>query len=342
MKRAVDFLIVGQGLAGSLLGFELIQRGFKIAIIDHGLENASKMAAGLINPVTGMRLVKSSQLEMLLPAAHAYYHQLGEFFQKIFYIEKPMKRFLTSDKLLKSAKKRLKNPDYQPYLGKITLDYLMQKQTGYLLTTPLLKALKAFFIDQECYQKGVFNYQGLQLAKNVYYQTIEAEKLIFCEGYLARDNPWFSSLPFQLVKGEILTLEVTQPLNTPILNYGYWMIPLANNRFRTGATFDRETIDTHTTRAAKTLLLKSLQAIEPKTLGATCLHHEANIRPCTLDKQPFIGLHPQYQQLGIFNGFGAKGSLQIPYYCQQFADALSAKGSLLSSVDIQRYRCHLS
>jgi len=53
----VDFLIVGQGLAGSLMAWELMQRGKTVLIVDNGLENASRVAAGLINPVTGMRFV---------------------------------------------------------------------------------------------------------------------------------------------------------------------------------------------------------------------------------------------------------------------------------------------
>ncbi|HBA65740.1 MAG TPA: FAD-dependent oxidoreductase, partial [Methylococcaceae bacterium] len=57
----IDFLIVGQGLAGSLLAFELIQRNAQVMVVDDGRENASEVAAGLINPVTGIRLVKSDR-----------------------------------------------------------------------------------------------------------------------------------------------------------------------------------------------------------------------------------------------------------------------------------------
>jgi glycine/D-amino acid oxidase-like deaminating enzyme len=338
MKKTVDYLIVGQGLAGSLLAFELIKQGFKIAIIDNGLPNASKIAAGLINPVTGMRLVKSTDIDVLLPIAQRYYRQLSIFFQQEFYVEMPMKRILTTDKLLKNAQKRLQEEEYQPYLSQIKDGFLEQKQTGYLLTVPLLAALKQFFIQQQCYEAAVFNYNDLTLVKGICYQQIKAKKVIFCEGHLAGQNPWFSALPFQFVKGEILTLKSILPLDPSILNYGYWMIPLNDNRFRTGATFDRETINTQATIAAKTLLLTKLHLFAPNTFGSNCLQHEANIRPCTLDKQPFIGLHSQHSQLGIFNGFGAKGSLQIPYYGQQFVQNLSTNKPLSTRVNINRYR----
>ncbi len=339
----VDFLIIGQGLAGSLLAFELIQRGFKVCIIDNGLENASQMAAGLINPVTGMRLVKSTEVDTLLPVAKNYYRQLETQFQKSFYFEKPMLRLLKSSKDYQNATKRLKNPDYINYLSDIikttqfNFPLLEQKQTAYLLIIKLLSSLKYYFIEHHCYQQKIVDYNDINLTKLAEYQTIKAQKIIFCEGYLATNNPWFSFLPFQLVKGEILTLKTQQSLADYILNYGQWMIPLDRYTFRTGATFDRETINTHISHEGRDYLLKSLHAVLPETINASLIKQQASIRPCTLDKQPFIGLHHQYQQLAIFNGFGAKGSLQIPYYCQQFADFLLKNKPLPSIVNNQRY-----
>ncbi len=159
---------------------------------------------------------------------------------------------------------------------------------------------------------------------------------------MAINNPWFSYLPFQVVKGEILTLKNPQPLRNHLLNYGQWMMPLDDYNFRIGATFDRENINTTNTTEGRAALLKNLQAVLPETTKAQLIKQQANVRPCTLDKQPFIGLHPTYPQLAIFNGFGAKGSLQIPYYCQQFITSLSKNSPIAVNVDIQRYRNHLS
>ena len=343
----VDFLIIGQGLAGSLLGFELIHRGFKVFIIDSGQENASQVAAGLINPVTGMRFVKSADVDNLLPVAKTYYRKLENLFQQIFYVEKPMLRLLKNEKEIQNAQKRLNNSDYFAYLGSITRhkqfgSVLEQQQTGYLLTQTLLKALQNFFINHQSYQQNLIDYQAIQLSDTVIYQQLEAKQLIFCEGYHVCHNPWFRDLPFQPVKGEILTLEHRQCLPNFLLNYGHWMIPLDDYHFRTGATFDRENINTEITDHGKQEVLNALQKVLPNTVNAKLTKQQANVRPCTLDKQPFIGLHPQHQQLAIFNGFGAKGSLQIPYYCQQFVDFLSQKKPLPVICDILRYRNHLN
>lgn len=342
----IDFLIIGQGLAGSLLAWELIQRGYQVLIVDNGIENASQCAAGLINPITGMRFVKSAQIETLLPVAKDYYRQLGVFFQQNFYVEKTMLRIFHSEKEACHAQKRVHDLSYQAYWGEIIttpditapFGMIEQLQTAYVLTSPLLSALKQFFIEKHCYQKSHVDYKDLKLTPNLSWHDIQPKQLIFCEGYQLHHNPWFSKLPLQAAKGEILTLEITSPLPNKILNYGHWLIPLERPIFRTGATFDTQNIDTLCTEKAKNLLLKTLQEVLPQITTAKILKHQANIRPCTLDKQPFIGCHPHYSQLGIFNGFGAKGSLQIPYYSRHFANYLERHHSLDKKVDIARYQ----
>ncbi|MEI8209320.1 MAG: FAD-dependent oxidoreductase, partial [Methylococcales bacterium] len=166
------------------------------------------------------------------------------------------------------------------------------------------------------------------------WQAVYPKKIIFCEGYQALQNPWFSWLPFQLAKGEIITLEYQGELADKILNFGHWLIPLDHQTLRIGATFDRTHLNNHPTLNAQAELLKSMTGVLP-SFSTKVLKHQANIRPCTLDKRPFIGEHPSYSSLVIFNGFGAKGSLQIPWYCQQFTDSLL--NNLPSPSSIQRY-----
>ena len=336
-----DYLIIGQGLAGSLLAWELSQRDCKIMLVDNSLENASQVAAGLINPVTGMRLVKSLDVAQLLPCALRCYAQLSQFFTQDFYIEKPMLRLLTNELLLTNAHKRLLDPAYKDYVKAIipadlnspALCYLEQQQTGYLQTRLLLSCLKQYFSERGCYSRSAVNYQDIQLLPTLSWQDMHFKKIIFCEGHHATVNPWFSWLPFQLVKGEILTLQHQSPLPDVIYNFGEWLIPLDQQRIRLGASFDREHLNTETTQHAKQALLQSLKHSGMTLSELSVIDHQANIRPCTLDKKPFIGEHPTLPQLAIFNGFGAKGSLQIPKYCQLFADALQSNSPCPSSID---------
>jgi len=315
-----------------------------VLIVDNGLENSSQVAAGLINPVTGMRLVKSFQVDEFLPIAKQHYAQLAQVFQQDFYVEKPMLRIFSNNREHNNALKRLNDLTYQPYLAElqanlesITMPFsgIWQQQTGYLLTRQLLAALKNFFIAHDCYQQTAFNISELQL-QPLCWRGIQVKRVIFCEGHAARYNPYFDWLPFQVVKGEILTLQHGQTLSDSILNYGHWLIPIKSDTVRIGATFDWQTLNTQITETGKLELLTSLSKLLPRFSYHTVQQH-ANIRPCTLDKQPFIGFHPAHSKLAIFNGFGAKGSLQIPYYAKLFSDVLLNKALLPLLCNIQRY-----
>jgi glycine/D-amino acid oxidase-like deaminating enzyme len=203
--------------------------------------------------------------------------------------------------------------------------------------------LKAFFIAKDSYRRADFDYSDVHLQPPLRWHDIAPKQIIFCEGYKATRNPWFSWLPFQLAKGEIVTLKHQIELPDKILNYGNWLIPLNNHRIRIGATFDRKNLDTQTTERGKNDLLIALNQISSGLIDATLINHQANIRPCTQDKQPFIGWHPQQNKIAIFNGFGAKGSLQIPWYSRHFADTLLNGAPLPHSSNIQRhYETHFT
>ncbi len=298
----IDFLIIGQGLAGSLLAWELIQRDCKVVIIDNAKENASQVAAGLINPITGMRFAKSTDVDTLLPAARSYYAKLADFFHQDFYHEKSMLRIFRSAEELKNCEKRLHQAEYQKYLGNTAeqgnlinnlatpFGFLEQKQTGYLATRPLLNCLTQFFMAHDCYRQLEFDYQAIQLSPFLRWQDMTPQQIIFCEGYRANKNPWFSWLPLQPVKGEILTLQHTSILPDKILNFGNWLTPLNSQQIRLGASFDHDQLNTEITVQAKNALLKSLQEIAP-LIQTTVISQQAGIRPCTQDRQPFIGKH---------------------------------------------------
>jgi len=342
----IDYLIIGQGLAGSLLAWELNQRQKKVFIIDNGELNASQVAAGLINPVTGMRFVKSTDVEQLLPTAKNYYNQLSDYFQHTFYIEKPMLRILRNNKEILACQKRLQQAEYTPYLSKTipsspfinaSLGLLPQKQTGYLLTKALLSVLKNYFISINAYELDEIKYNEIELSPNIHWKGIRPKQIIFCEGHHATNNPWFSWLPFQPVKGEIITATATERIPQHILNYGHWFIPLDDHHFRTGATFDRTNINTQITVNAKETLLDTLKQVYPSLMLERIINQQAGIRPTTLDKQAFIGHHPIHPELVIFNGFGAKGSLQIPWYSKRLADNLINNRAIPQACNILRY-----
>lgn len=343
---SIDVLIVGQGLAGSLLAWELLRRELKVVIVDNGARNASQVAAGLINPVTGQRLVKSHGVDVLLPEAMKLYDQLAAHFGQAFFVAKPMLRVLNSNKQLQQAELRLQDAEYQAYLdGLVEAEagiqgghgVLRQRHTGYLRTTAILEQLRQFFIANDSYRPGEFDYTELKVRPALNWRDLQPRHLVFCEGYRLIGNPWFGQLPLQPAKGEILHCEAAAAKPDAIINFGNWLIPDGQQRFKTGATFDAGCLDARPTASARQQLQQALVRVCPDLADLQVVDHQAGIRPTTLDKQPFIGSHPRHGNLHVFNGFGAKGSLAIPFYARKFADFLTRQVALPANCDIRRY-----
>ena len=75
----VDTIIVGQGLCGTFLSWNLINAGQQVMVIDESIPNsATKVASGVINPVTGRRIVRTWEIERFMPFAVEAYTQLGK------------------------------------------------------------------------------------------------------------------------------------------------------------------------------------------------------------------------------------------------------------------------
>jgi len=350
MSKAIHYintLIIGQGLAGSMLAWHLMRRNQSVNIVnDESAACASRVAAGLFNPVTGQRLVLQEQAAHIIPAAQQCYQELEACLGKTFFHDKPMLRILKNEKELQTFEKRSHEKKYTPYLGK-HIDHIEaihaphglceQLQTGYLDTNRLLDSLRDYFITQACYTADHFEYRDLTVSeKGIVWKQTHAERIIFCQGFMDQDNPWFNDLPFQPAKGEILTLRSNSKLPEQIINGGKWLLPLDNGHYKAGATYSHDLCDIEPSAEARIEILNGLQKMLHNAPHIDLLKQQAGVRPNTLDKQPFIGFHPDIPQIGIFNGFGSKGSMLIPYYAQAFTEHLVCGKPIPCEADIIR------
>jgi glycine/D-amino acid oxidase-like deaminating enzyme len=350
-QHDIDTLIIGQGLAGSLLAWELAHRGQRILVVDDEHASAASIAAaGLINPVTGQRIVKTIGVDTCLPKALKRYRALEEILGRKLLVEVPMWRLLRTEKEQKVWQIRKQDAEYDTYLGDwleveqlqppfvAPLGGFVQHRTGYLDTNALLDGMREYLLETGRYRAQKIDYAEIVPQDDcVRFAGIRCGRVIFCEGYKAIHNPWFKWLPFTPAKGEILALQIKQKLPQVMINAGRWLMPRADGSYRLGATYEHETLNETPTEAARETLLAALPELLTELGEYTLLDHQAGVRPATQDRQPFIGLHPRLPQLGIFNGFGSKGSLLIPWHAACFADALLCDCSLPIEVDIRRH-----
>jgi glycine/D-amino acid oxidase-like deaminating enzyme len=348
----IDVLIVGQGLAGTLLAWKLMEREKRVLIVDNSHRTAaSRTAAGLINPVTGMRMVKTERVEECLPCAKETYQGLEQLLRRELWFQIPMLRLIRDPKEQAAWDKRCGDISYKPYLGEsLTAEQcppgvnapgggFVQRQTGYMDTCALMDGFREYLRERGGYREAQFDCRDLEIGEaDVRWQGVGASRVVFCEGYQAMRNPWFDWLPFQPAKGEILSLEIPENLPHYIINAGRWLMPRGGDSYRLGATYDREQLDEEPTAGGRQALLAALQELFTHPPRAGVAAHQAGVRPNTRDKRPFIGLHPENPRVGIFNGFGSKGSLLMPWYAERFVDHLLDGQPLPGESDIRRYR----
>lgn len=347
--KEVDYIIVGQGITGSLLAHTLLQKGKTIHVFDNYHKNSSsKVAAGIINPVTGRRVVKSWLIDELIPFAKKTYQDLEEKLGIKIYYERNVIRILFSIKdenkwLEKTgdetiAKYVLENENLGCFSSKINEgEGVGEIQYSSQVDMPLfLEKTKAILLDQAMMKVERFDYQGVRLGDDaVFYQNIKAKKIIFCEGQQGRNNPWFGELPFEVAKGEVLLVKIPNANFDKILKHKLFVVPLQNELYWIGSTYDWDSPNDLPTEEAKQLLIHKLKKI--LTIPFEVVAHQAAIRPTTYDRRPMIGLHPENVLLGIVNGMGTKGASLAPYFVNQFVEYLLEDGVLNSEADVSRF-----
>jgi glycine oxidase len=346
-----DYLIVGQGLAGSIVAWLLIREGRRVIIADNQPESAaSRTAAGIVNPVTGRRWVKPPLVDICLPAAHRLYDTFELQFNRPFFHEKGFLRVLRSEADRTVLRKRRADVGYADYFG----DYLASGNSGYALDDPwgcveqwgcgfldtesLLDVLNHWFQERGCLVDEPFLFEDLDLDKTpLCWRGRPIQRVVFCEGARVVSNPWFRWLPFQLSKGDILTLASEIPMPRHIINREQWLLPIDDGIFKFGASYRWAPLDERPDPEAERQLLARFHTLFKPAVGAGVIRHQAGIRPGTRDKQPFVGVHPRDDRLCLCNGFGSKGVLLIPWYAQRLVDFLLHNTALPSHGDIRRY-----
>lgn len=347
MSGRLDYIIIGQGLAGSILAYTLINRGCSIKIFDDGNNSASVVAAGMFNPITGKRWVVTWKAGECFSKLSSFYPSMQEELKSDFYFPKKLFRpFATQREQNEWTSKsqadldsrfidRIVDQPVQPDILNNPLGGVFIKNAGYIDVPQLLKKIRMKFNREGILIREKFDEDQLILNDDIAkYQGFNTRKIIYCNGITSMYSRYFSWLPFNPVKGEILTAELNIKPDF-IISRGIFVIPEPGNRYKVGATYDRGIMNTDISDSAREFLTSRLSKLISTNIRI--IGQVAGIRPATRDRRPFIGIHPVFKTMGIFNGFGSKGVSLIPYLSDIFADHLLSGDKLEPGINIIRY-----
>lgn len=308
---------------------------------------ASRIAAGLVNPVTGRKLVKTWRADTLLPFARGFYRAWERELGAELYSEKTIWRFFQSPDEVERWEEKRHDPAFAGYTSPLPKGAMskvdLRPQLGgfrvaraaHVETRELLRLFRARLRANGALAEEPFVQSDLQVESGgVQWREVGARRIVFCEGAAASGNPLFSWLPFRHAKGEILTVRGPALPEDVVLNGGKWLLPVGPGLFRAGATYGWNDLSVTPTVSGREAILAGIQALVrwvPEVVS-----HEAGVRPIIKDTRPVAGLHPAHPSVGIFNGLGSKGVLWGPYFAEQLVEHLENNGPLDPAVDIRR------
>lgn len=347
----LDYLIVGSGIAGSLMAYELLQANKQVHVLsDDTRPTSSQVAGGMFNPVTGKHLAKTWLADEIFPFLKTYYTELekklgiARFFHQtgVFrpYINEQQKQQFQQAIQKHEIGKYVTDAFYDKQVASVVrqqLGGLYTTDAGWVDVPELVRAIREYLTTSSNYSVGVFDYSALQVEENcIIYKEFKARRIIFCEGFYATQNPYFNWLPFNCVKGETLLVKMNEPYPVEqIINQGTWVIPIGEATCRLGATYSWHELDFKPTEKAKQDLQDRVGRFFVPTYQL--IRQQAGVRPSTTDRRPFLGKHPQYNNLFIFNGLGTKGVSLAPYFARQLCEFLVYEKEINSETTIERF-----
>lgn len=343
----LDYIIVGLGLSGAALAARLEERGRTFKVFDEGKLNSSKVAGGMMNPVVLKRFTLAWNADKQLDTANAFYSALEdkvgvkflqsvELFRKFASVEEQNNWFEAADnKVLSPFLDTELSFDINPA---VPAEYGFGRVLGAkrVDTKKLLNAYSQYLTGKGFLETTRFNYDEVLVREDhVEYQETAAKRIVFCEGFGLRKNPFFDYLPLTGNKGEYIIVHSPDFKLPTTIKSSVFISPLGNDFYAVGATYNHSDKSLEPTTGAREELeakLRKLISVPFKVVDQV-----AGIRPSTVDRRPVVGIHPEYHNVYCCNGFGSRGVLIAPTVADDLLQYIEDKRALPEEIDLSRF-----
>ncbi|MEP6683449.1 MAG: FAD-dependent oxidoreductase [Parafilimonas sp.] len=350
----IDFIIAGQGICGTWLSYYLLKENKSIVVFDKkNNQSASNVAGGMINPVTGRRVVTTWMADELMPFVLNEYNEISKAFNAEFIHQKNMLVFPTAPDLQNAFKARME--EQNSYIQQLTLS---KQQLQSYFNFPfdvfeispchvvdmraLLKNYRQFLNDKHILFDKIFDESQIIFHDDfVEYKNIKARKIIYADGTQSSNSKYWKNLPFVQNKGQALIVEINDLPLSHTYKFGHLtLIPMHENLWWFGSSNELTFQTTEPTEDFKQRTTASLQSI--LKIPFTIKEHLSSLRPATVERRPFVGVHPVQKQIAILNGMGSKGCSLAPWFAKELAENLINKKPIDTLADVQRFSRMLS
>ncbi|WP_111682488.1 NAD(P)/FAD-dependent oxidoreductase [Winogradskyella tangerina] len=345
--KEVDYIIVGCGLASIAFCEQLRVHNKTFVVFDDNSQQSSIVAAGMYNPVILKRFSEvwkaKEQLDISIPVYNKIEDELDikvdhklQLLRRFSSIEEQNLWFSAADK-----------PKLEPFLSTTLVKNTNEAvdapysfgevlHAGRLDTEKFIESYKTLLRDSAILIEERFKYEELETALScLQYADIRSHHIVFAEGYGLKNNPYFSHLPLNGTKGEVLTIRAPKLNLKAAIKSSVFIIPIGNDLYTVGSTYRWDDKTNAPTEAAKTELLSKLKTFIKYDFEV--VKHVAGIRPTVKDRRPLVGQHPEYANVYVLNGLGTRGVMIAPYVADKLFQYIENNKPLDAEIDINRF-----
>lgn len=344
----VDYLIVGGGIAGLCFAELCLQNNKTFKMITDDSQNSSKIAGGLYNPVILKRFTGLEDADLQLDYLEEFYasveSRIGKkinfplpLLRKFFSIEEQNNWYQAADQVKMSPflsttieKKVIPGIDAPFNYGRVL-------RTGYLDTALFVKSYQNYLAELNLFQKVTFEYDEIVAnSESIIYNEIEARKVVFAEGFGIHANPYFNHLPLDGTKGELFIIRAPDLKLTDIINTSVFILPLGDDLFKVGATYNWQDKTDLPTDEGRIELVDRIKEI--LQCDFEIITHYAGVRPTVKDRKPLLGNHESHENLLVLNGLGTRGVMLGPYSAKMLFDFSENGTEIPMHYSIRRFK----
>ena len=343
-----DYLIVGSGLAGIAFAELAILNNKTISVFENYSQNSSLVAGGLYNPVILKRFSEVWKAQEQISLAQDFYGALEgklntdldfkvPIYRKLFSIEEQNNWFVATDKpnLAPFLATELKYNKYNGIDSPFGFGEVLQ--SGYVDIALLLSKYQSYLTNQGLLWNETFHYGDLEVQKEyVVYKKERYKQVVFAEGFGMHANPFFFNLPLDGTKGELLVIRAPEMKLDVIIKSSVFILPIGNDLYKVGATYNWEDKTPTPTAAGRNELLTNLKALVHCDFEV--IDHLAGVRPTVKDRRPMVGTHPKFANLHVLNGLGTRGVMLAPAMAKSLFENIENQIPLEKEIDIKRFK----
>lgn len=343
----IDCLIVGGGIAGINVAWQLRQSGANFHLVDPcKFDSSTSIAAGLINPITGRKFANQWNIDELMPLVESTYTSMETFLQIKCLFKKQIFKIHKNESVMEDWIKIQSSNEISPYIDPLPNSSKYAKFLDYRFGA--IGIFPAFHLHTKILQEHFYKtfadslivedmkYDDLkQVNDHFHYLGNTYRYVIFCDGVAAQSNPWFNFIPFKPAKGECLIIQVPNMELEEIIMKGIMMVPIEKDKYWIGATNTWNDLTTTPTQAAHNELNNGIRAL--LKLNYTILSQKAAIRPTIKDRTPVVGKHPEISNMFVLNGLGTKGTSLAPFYAKQLVAHIFNGTPINNEVRVNRF-----